>query len=111
MRRSADEEPQGLPHRVEISPQIGDVGGEQKRNDPSRQPGRMIPPDIASDAVLGYAADASAYILDGGHRRPDEQHDPNHAVAEWRAGLGVCGDPARIVVGGPGDQTGAEQGQ
>ena len=48
-------------------------------------------------------------FLDRHHQRKRQQHGPADAVAELRAGLAVGADPGRIVVGGAGDQAGAER--
>src|SRR5438067_3092809 len=72
MRRAADEQPQGLSHRAEISSQIDDVGGEQQHDDGPQQAGEIIAPDIAGDAVPRDAAEAGADLLDGGQQRKPE---------------------------------------
>ena len=62
--------------------------------------------DVARDAVPGDASDARRHDLDADHQRRREQHAPQHAEAELRAGLRVGGDPARVVVGRAGDESG-----
>ena len=64
--------------------------------------------DVARDAVAGDAADARADDLDADHQRRGQEHAPQHAEAELRAGLRVGGDAARVVVGRAGDEPGAE---
>ena len=56
----------------------------------------------------GDAADPRRNFLDRRHQRKGQQHGPADAVAELRAGLAVGADPRRIIVGGAGDQSGAE---
>ena len=75
------------------------------------QPCRIMPADIAGNAVAGDAADARGDFLDRRHQRKRQQHGPADAVAELRAGLAVGADPRRIVVGRAGDQAGAERFQ
>ena len=56
----------------------------------------------------GHAADLGGDLLDDHHQREAEQEGPGEAVAELGADLAVGADPARIVVGGAGDQTRSE---
>ena len=67
-----------------------------------------MPPEIGGDAAPGDAADPGADLLDRGHQRIGEHHRPADGVAELRADLGIGRDAAGIVVGGAGDQSGAE---
>jgi len=57
----------------------------------------------------GDAADPRRNFLDRHHQRKAQQHGPADAVTKLRAGLAVGADPRRIVVGGTGDQAGAER--
>ena len=54
-------------------------------------------------------ADARADELDRDHQRQRQRHGPQHRVAELRAGLGIGGDAAGIVVRRAGDQAGAQR--
>ena len=49
-----------------------------------------------------------AHQLHRRHQRVGEQHRPQQTVAELRAGLGISGDAARIVVGSAGDDAGTD---
>ena len=49
--------------------------------------------------------------LDRDHQRQRQRHGPQHRVAELRAGLGIGGDAAGIVVRRAGDQAGAQRGR
>jgi hypothetical protein len=69
-----------------------------------------MPPQVASDAEPGDAADLGADLLNGAHQRVAEDQRPAQIVAELRTRLGIGGDAARIVIRGAGDQTGAEHG-
>ena len=64
--------------------------------------------DVPCDAVTGDAADARADDLDADHQRRREKHAPQQAEAELRARLRIRRNAARVVVGGAGDETGAE---
>jgi hypothetical protein len=61
---------------------------------------------VARQAAAGDPPDLAADQLDGGHQRIGQQHGPQQAVAEPRAGLGIGGDARGIVVGRAGDQPG-----
>ena len=67
-----------------------------------------MPADIAGDTVSGDPADTRGNFLDRRHQRKRQQHGPADAVTELRAGLAVGADAGGIVVGGAGDQAGAE---
>ena len=53
-------------------------------------------------------ADPRRHDLDAHHQRQGQEHAPQHREAELRARLRIGGDAARIVVGGTGDEAGAE---
>ena len=90
------------------APRLIDVGDEQQRHDGAHEPGRIVATQVRRDAAAGDAADAAADLLDHDHEGQAEQHGPGEPVAELRADLAVGGDPARVVVRGPGDQAGPE---
>src|SRR5262249_10454294 len=54
-------------------------------------------------------ADAGGNLLDRRHQRKGQQHGPADAAAKLRAGLTVGADTGGIVIGGAGDQAGAER--
>ena len=105
---SADQQLGGVRHRAEIGGDVDGVGDEQQRDDDIQQRRRIMPADIAGDAAPGDAADARGNFLDRRHQRKRQQHGPADAVTELRAGLAVGADAGGIVVGGAGDQAGAE---
>ena len=74
----------------------------------SSQP-RIVPAQVAGDAVAGRPADPGADLLDRRHQRIGEQQRPADAEAELRAGLAIGGDAAGIVVGGAGDEAGPQR--
>ena len=106
--RTADQQLQRRGHRAEIGAEIDRVRDQQQPDDRVEQPARVMRADVAGNALAGDPAHARADLLDRRHQREAEQHHPAHRVAELRAGLGVGGDAARIVVGGAGDQPRAE---
>ena len=106
--RAADQQLQRRGHRAEIGAEIDDIRHEQQPDDRAQQPGRVMRADVAGNALAGHPAHARADLLDRRHQREAEQHHPAQRVAELRARLRVGGDPARIVVGGAGDQSRAE---
>src|SRR6266513_5407874 len=79
--------------------------GEQQQGDDRVQhrPGKVLP-HVRRQAVPRDPPDARADDLDADHQRRREQHRPEQAVTELRAGLRIRGDAARVVVGGAGDQ-------
>jgi hypothetical protein len=105
----ANEQPCCIRHCGEIRGDVDGVGGEEQRHHDIQNPTGVMPADIARYAVPGDAADAGRNLLDRRHQRKAEQHRPADAVAELCAGLAVGADAGRVVVGGAGDQTGAER--
>ncbi len=73
----------------------------------TEQPWRVMPPQVAGDAVSGDAADAGADLLDRHHQRIAEHQRPGQAKAELRADLRIGRDTAGIVVRCASDQAGA----
>src|SRR5439155_21280491 len=67
--------------------------------------------DGAGEPTARDEADACADELDGRHQREGEAGCPQETVAEQRAGDRVRRDPTRVVVGGPGDEPGTEDGE
>ena len=63
---------------------------------------------IAGDAGAGDTPDLGGDLLDDDHQREAEHEGPGEPVAELGADLAVGADSARIVVGGAGDEAGAE---
>ena len=106
---AADQQLGRVRHGAEIGGDVDGVGDEQQRHHDVEQRGRIVPADIAGDAVPGDAADPRGDFLDRRHQRKGQQHGPADAVAELRAGLAVGADPRRIVVGRAGDQAGPER--
>jgi hypothetical protein len=111
MGRPTDEQAQRFAHRSEVGPEIDDIGNQKHSDDPPQQPCWIVGADIAGDPLAGYPADARADLLNRGHQRIAEQHDPGHTVAKLGADLRIGRNPARIIVGGASDQTRAEEGE
>lgn len=63
---------------------------------------------IGGNAATGRAADPGANRLDSDHQGPSYQQRPAEGEAELGAGLRVSGDPAGIIVGSAGDETGPQ---
>ena len=95
-------------HRAEIGGDVDGVGNQQQRNDEVEQRPREMGADIGGKPVAGDATDACADDLDADHQRRGDQYRPQHAVAELRAGLRIGRNAAGVVVGGAGDEAGAE---
>ena len=66
-------------------------------------------PLAVAKALAGDPPDARADQLDGRHQRQCEHHGPQQCVTELRAGLGIRGDAAGIVVGSAGDQSRSQE--
>jgi hypothetical protein len=75
-----------------------------------RQPTRTHLVDVRRQALARGPADPRRKHLDADHQRPGEEQRPDQRETELRAGLRVGGDAARVVVGGAGDEAGAEPG-
>ena len=75
--------------------------------------GSATPPhrDEFAETLAGGQGGAVTDFLHRGHQREGDQADPQHAVALRRAGLAVGRDTGRVIVAGPGDQTGADRPQ
>ena len=67
--------------------------------------------NIGRNTVSRGPTYAAADLLDRGHERIDEEKCPSNGEAELGGCLRVCGDAARIVVGGPGDKAGTQDYQ
>ena len=100
----SDEKLARVRHGAEVGADIDRVGDEQQRHDDLQQPVRIVPAEIAGDAMPRGAAEAGADLLDRHHQRIGQQHGPADAEAELRTGLAVGADAGRIVVRRAGDQ-------
>ena len=108
MRRTADDEAQGIAHCGDVGGDVDRVGDDEQSDDTVQHGPRKVLADVCRKAVAGDAADARADHLDPDHQRIREQHRPQRQEAELRTGLRVRGDPGRIVVRGPGDEPGTQ---
>ena len=99
-----------LRHRGDIRGQVERVGRQQQSDHGPQHYWRKIALDVGGQAAPRNAADARADELDRDHQRQRQRHGPQHRVAELRAGLGIGGDAAGIVVRRAGDQAGAQRG-
>ncbi len=104
----ADQKLGGVRHRAEIRRDIDGVGDEQQRDHHVQQQRRIMPANVAGDAVPGDAADPRRNFLDRRHQRKRQQHGPADAIAELRAGLAVGADAGGIVIGRASDQARAD---
>ena len=100
-----------LRHRGDIRGQVERVGRQQQSDHGPQHYWRKIALDVGGQAAPRNAADARADELDRDHQRQRQRHGPQHRVAELRAGLGIGGDAAGIVVRRAGDQAGAQRGR
>ena len=74
------------------------------------QPARAHLVDVLRQSVARGPADPRREHLDADHQRPGQEQRPDQRIAELGAGLRVGGDAAGVVVGGAGDEPGAEAG-
>jgi hypothetical protein len=72
------------------------------------EPAWEVSADVAGEPVARSAAQTGADLLDDGHQRVDERHEPAEPVPEPRPCLAVGGDRGRIIVRGAADETGPE---
>jgi len=73
-----------------------------------QQPIRIVRAKVAGDALPCGSPDARTDLLDRHHQRVAEEHGPTDGKAELRSRLRISGDATRIIVGGAGDETWAE---
>ncbi len=93
-----------LPHGGDVGGDVQRIGDQQQQHDglkDHRREGRL---DVGGETFPRDPADARAHRLDRGHQRKGQRHGPQHIQAELCAGLGVSGDPARVVVGDARDK-------
>ncbi len=107
-RRPADHQLQRRRHGAEIRAQVDGVGDDQERNQGEHHDARIVPLQVAGDTAARHPSDPRADFLDGAHQRPAKEEGPAEVEAELRAGLGIGGDAAGIVVRGAGDESGAQ---
>jgi hypothetical protein len=67
-----------------------------------------MPTNIGGEAMTADPSDSGADNLNADHQRIRKQNGPQHGKSELRTRLGIGRNTARIIVGGAGDQTGAE---
>lgn len=104
----AEAELRGGPHCRRVRADVDRVGDEQQGDQGQNQAFGHDFAEIGRRALAGDPADAGADQLDRGHQRIGQRHGPKQPESELRAGLGIGGDPARIVVRSAGDQTRSE---
>jgi hypothetical protein len=95
-------------HRAEIGSEIDRVGRRKQTDDGVKHPRWKEATDVSSQASSRDSADLSADQLDRAHQRIGEQQRPSQAVTELRAGLGIGGNAAGIVVRCARDQSWAQ---
>src|SRR5262249_57825633 len=83
-------------------------GAEQDERGAEYEPARVVLADRPGQAPSRDETDPRAHELDGGHQGEREEGRPQERVAEGRARDGVCRDPAGVVVGRAGDETGPQ---
>ena len=93
-----------LAHRGDVGGDVERIGDQQQQHDALQHDRRERRLDVGGQPLAGDAADARADRLDRRHQRIGQRHRPQHVEAELRAGLGIGGDAAGIVVGDAGDQ-------
>ena len=104
MRGAAQQQPQRLAHRRNIRRDVDGVGDQQETDDAVQHRPRKHRLHIRGQALARDEPETRADHLDAHHQRVGEQHRPQHAVAELRAGLGIGRNAARIVVGRARDE-------
>jgi hypothetical protein len=107
----ADDEKERFAHGGNISRDVDRVGDDQEGDDAEHQPAWIMPLEVGNNPDAGDAADMGADELDGDHERRCQEHRPEQAVAELRAGLRVGSDAGRIVIRRARDEPWPEQAQ
>ncbi len=105
---AAREQAHALAHRADVGRDVDGVGHHQQAHQRQREPARAHLGDVGAQALSGDPADARRQHLDADHQRRGQQQRPHQAEAELRADLRIGGDAARVVVGGAGDEAGAQ---
>lgn len=98
----------GVAHRGKVGADIDRIGDEQEPDQHHHDPSRHDLAQVPGEPVSRHAADPRADQLHRAHQRIGQHHRPQQHRAERRAGLRICGDTARIVVGRSGDQPGTQ---
>lgn len=109
--RTVQQQIDGCAHRREVGRDVDHVRDDQQHHGGVEQPRRIVGAHVRREPLARHAADARADELDGRHQRIGQQQRPQQFEAELRAGLRVGADAGRVVVGGAGDETGAEATQ
>jgi hypothetical protein len=89
------------------APRIDCIGDNKQSDQQIKQRRRIVTTHVARKAAAGDPADVRADQLNRDHERVGKQLRPTQAEAELRAGLGIGGYAAGVVVRGAGDQAGA----
>ena len=63
---------------------------------------------IAGNPVTCSTPNSCADFLNGRHKRERNQHRPSDPEPELRAGLAICPDAGRVIVGCTGDEAWAK---
>jgi len=108
-RRAADQQAQGICHRSEVGADIDCVRYHQKKHDALQDRIRIMLSNIGSYAFSRCPANASAYLLDGGHKWIREQQRPRDGESKLCAGLGICGDATWVVIRGARNKAGTQR--
>ena len=98
-------------HGGDVGGDVEGIGDQQQQHDALKHDRRKRGLDVGGQPLAGDPADARAHGLDRRHQREGQRHRPQHVEAELRAGLGIGGDAAGVVVGDAGDQPRADPRQ
>jgi len=98
----------GCAHATEIGAYVDDVGDDEHGTRGPEHPAGIAAADDGGETAAGYHAEARAHELHGHHEGEREERGPERAIAEGGAGYGVGGDARRVVIGGAGNEAGAE---
>ena len=96
-------------HSSEVGADIDRVGAEDENDAQAHQDGGKLAAQRGTETDPGLQSDPGTGFLDGNHQREGEDRKPERAEPELAPRLRVGPDSGRVVVGGTGDQTGAEQ--
>ncbi len=110
-RPDAGEKLRDVGHAAEIRGDIEDIGDDQQRTGAPQDPAWIAQPDHAGQPEPGDHAEAGAHDLHRRHQREREHRGPQRRIAETGAGDRISGDAGWVVIGGAGDQAGAEIGK
>ena len=105
------EQANGGNHRAEVGADIDSVGGEEQQYGAKENVAVVVAAHDARQPLARDEADAGAHLLGGDHQRKEVEGGPEEAEAVGGSSLGVRADARGVVIGGSGNQAGADNAQ